>query len=715
MTAPEQRTAASGLWRLLGHVRPYKTTIAGIVLLMALYSGANSLRIAAMGLVIDGVVTSGSKEDRGRASRFFEDELLPLLPGEIALPSEEVSTLHLTEVEILGIPENPESDGTILVREARLTHALMTGGGVLRSEGSPVTLRFRPTDPFTWESASSGESQSKLQKAQLAGPLVVSIISGTPGTGTMTLLWFCAGLIAAISLVVAFSGFYRAIMGQGVRIQVIIDIRQRLFGSLSRQSLDFFESRKHGDVVSRTVGDVSTLSSSIQLLFGEFLQSPLTVLFSLGLAFFASWELTLITIPFLLLLVFPVFRQARKVRRGAKGALSHAGETTEGLSQLLSGIRVIKTFGLEEQREKQFDQTAKSLQAAQVKTEVARAKGRSMVEGLYNLLSAGVVAGGGWFLLRGEVSISFGDFAIFMAAIISCYTPIKNLARMVTTLAESSAATDRIFDIIDAPVLLKDNVDAKSFPGLKSGIEFRDVCYRYAHQEEYAISAMNFSVSRGEKVALVGPSGAGKSTLFDLLARLREQEKGSILLDGEDSRGFTQSSILRQIAFVGQDPFLFNSTVEENIRGAELGASREQIIEAARSAAIHEDILALPEGYETSLGERGDRLSGGQRQRLTIARAFLRDAPILLLDEATAALDSESEQLVQVALERLMKDRTVLVIAHRLSTVQDADRVLVLQDGQIVEQGCDADLRKAGGLYSRLRDLQELDLAKKSR
>jgi subfamily B ATP-binding cassette protein MsbA len=699
-----------GLWRLLSHVRPYRSTVLFILLLLIIYSGANSLRIATIGLVIDGIVSPGDREERGRISSFVENQVLPLLPGNIQLPSETVSTLVVQSATLSGVPSGPDQSGQVQVREARIEQATLVGGGDLSTASSEdsLLLRFRNRGETAWTPSLRGEPYLQID---LKGPQEVAVVAGSPGTGAASLLWICAAFLAVISLAVAFSGFYRVIMGQEVRIRVIIDIRKKLFGKLSRQSLDFYESRTHGDVISRTVGDVSTLSSSIQLLFGDFLQSPLTILFSLGLAFFASWKLTLLTIPFLLLLTIPVFRQARKVRKGTKGALSHVGETTEGLSQLMSGIRVVKTFGLEERRQQQFGETSEALQKAQVKTEIARAKGRSFVEGLYNLLSAAVIGFGGWFLLNDLVSISFGDFTIFLAAIVSCYTPIKNVAKIITTLAESSAATDRIFDLIDSPVSMQDEPGAKEFAGFSKRIEFKNVCYRYPGQEEQAVDDISFEIQQGEKIALVGPSGAGKSTLFDLLARLREQDSGAILFDGVDSKTLTKSSLLAHMAYVGQEPFLFNTSVEDNIRGADLGATEEQVIAAAKAAAIHDDIVALPDGYQTVLGERGDRLSGGQRQRLTIARAFLRDAPILLLDEATAALDSESEQLVQSALERLMKDRTVFVIAHRLATIQDSNRVLVLQSGRIVEQGSDQDLRAQGGLYSRLRDLQELGVA----
>ncbi|MBA4684297.1 MAG: ABC transporter ATP-binding protein [Planctomycetes bacterium] len=709
MSAPENN---HGLWRLLSHVRPYRGTVLFILFLLVVYSGANSLRIATIGLVIDGIVSPGDREERGRVSSFVEDQVLPVIPGDIQLPSETVSSLALESVTISGIPAERDEAGLVQVREGLIESAVLVGGGQLSttSSGESVLLRFRAEGKLDWIADARGDA---YRRVEVPGPVDLEIVAGSPGSGGSNLLWICAAFLAVISLAVAFSGFYRVIMGQEVRIRVIIDIRKKLFGKLSTQSLDFYESRTHGDVISRTVGDVNTLSSSIQLLFGDFLQSPLTILFSLALAFFASWKLTLLTIPFLILLTIPVFRQARKVRKGTKGALSHVGETTEGLSQLMSGIRVVKTFGLEERRQQQFGETSEALQKAQIRTEIARAKGRSFVEGLYNLLSAAVIGFGGWFLLNDLVDISFGDFTIFLAAIVSCYTPIKNVAKIITTLAESTAATDRIFDLIDSPVSMQDEPGANEFTGFSDKIEFRDVNYRYPGQEEQAVEGISFVIRQGEKVALVGPSGAGKSTLFDLLARLREQDSGEILFDGVDSKSVTRSSLLAHMAYVGQEPFLFNTTVEDNIRGADQNAAADQVKAAAKAAAIHEDIMALPDGYQTVLGERGDRLSGGQRQRLTIARAFLRDAPILLLDEATAALDSESEQLVQSALERLMKDRTVLVIAHRLATIQDSNRVLVLESGRIVEQGSDQELRAQGGLYSRLRDLQELGVAEK--
>ena len=705
--------AAHGIWRMLGHVKPYRREILFVLFLLVLYSGANSIRIATIGLVIDGVVSPGVREDRGRASAFFEDHILPNLPGDIELPSEAVSTLQLEAVSISGIPTPVDPSGIVQVESAVIEKATLVGGAEVASTpaGEALLLRFRTGAEVDWLADPRGE---EFRRTSLTEPVELSIVAGTPGTGANELLWFCAGFIAILSMVIAISGFYRMIIGQEVRIRVLIDIRRLLFGKLSRQSLDFYESRTHGDVVSRSVGDVNTLSSSIQLLFGDFLQSPLTLLFSLALAFFASWKLTLITAPLLLLLTIPVFRQAKKVRRGARGALSHVGETTEGLSQLMSGIRIVKTFGLEEQRQDQFAQTSSSLQKAQIKTEIARAKGRSIVEGLYNLLSAAVIGIGGWLLLKDQVSLSLGDFTIFLAAIVSCYAPIKNFAKIITTLAESAAATDRIFDLIDTPLVFEDSPGASEFPGLQNRIDFKDVKFRYPGQETNAIDGVSFDILQGQTVALVGPSGSGKSTLFDLLARLREQDSGQICFDGSDTKTWSRSSLLTHIAFVGQEPFLFNTTVESNIRGAETDATHDRVVEAAKAAAIHDDIMALPEGYQTNLGERGDRLSGGQRQRLTIARAFLRNAPILLLDEATAALDSESEQLVQSALERLMKDRTVLVIAHRLATVQDADRVIVLEGGKIIEEGSDQELRSQGGLYSRLRNLQELGLADKS-
>jgi subfamily B ATP-binding cassette protein MsbA len=309
------------------------------------------------------------------------------------------------------------------------------------------------------------------------------------------------------------------------------------------------------------------------------------------------------------------------------------------------------------------------------------------------------------------VDITFGDFAVFMAAILSCYTPIKNLTRIASTVAESAAATDRIFEILDTPVKVVDRPEARAMLPFSGEIELRCISHRYDQQEQQALDAVSLIIRKGERVALVGPSGSGKSTLFDVLARFREPTGGEVYFDGVDYRDLTHSSLLEQIAIVGQEPFLFHSTVKENIRGGAPAASDADVEAAATAASIHEEIMALPEGYDTVIGERGDRLSGGQRQRITIARAILKDAPILLLDEATASLDSESEQRVHQALEELMKDRTVLVVAHRLSTVRDVDRVVVLDQGTIVEEGTDEQLRSRGGLYARLSALQQADMA----
>ncbi|NRA76155.1 MAG: ABC transporter ATP-binding protein, partial [Planctomycetes bacterium] len=317
-------------------------------------------------------------------------------------------------------------------------------------------------------------------------------------------------------------------------------------------------------------------------------------------------------------------------------------------------------------------------------------------------------------VINGWLEITFGDFAVFLVAMLSCYTPVKNLARMATTIGESVGASDRIFEVLDTPLTVVDHPGATAMEPFSEKIEFQNIWYRYAEQDPYALEGIDFSVHKGERVALVGPSGSGKSTIFDVLVRFREPIRGRVLFDGVDYLGLTHDSLLDQVAIVGQEPFLFHSSLKENIRGGRTGASDADIENAARAAAIHEEIVALPDGYDTIIGERGERLSGGQRQRVTIARAILKDAPILLLDEATASLDSESEQRVQQALDELMRDRTVLVVAHRLSTVRDADRVLVLEKGHIVEQGTDDTLRASGGLYARLSALQEVELAEGS-
>lgn len=720
----EKQKSAPGIIRLLRYALPYRRVILVIIALMVFYSAANSLRLAAVGLVIDGVVSPGKEGQRGRTVTIFENYILPLLPGDVELSQQTEDVFRIDRAMLVGKVGGSEETASLSLSNGLIANArLLDGGDLSGVSGSKIEVRegvvgeFRILEAGEYEQfgiavpPQTGPESLQYSVGEIAGPATIHVYSGDPGSGALQLLWIAAALIAVLSLIVALCSFYRLVLGQKVRIQIIIDLRNALFRYLSRQSLDYYESRRHGDVVSRSVGDVASVSSSVQLLFGEFLQSPLTILFSLSVAFIASWQMTLAMIPLLLLLALPVFRQAKRVRTRFRGALSHAGETTEGLSQLFSGIRVVKSFGLEKQHQAQFEKTSGDLQRALVRTEVARAKGRSFVEGLYNLLSALAIAVGGWVILNGWLEISLGDFTVFLAAVLSCYSPVKSLARMATTVGESVGASDRIFEVLDTPMTVVDRPDAVQMKPFSDCVDFDEIRYRYGGQDQYALNGVSFSIRKGERVALVGPSGSGKSTIFDVLARFREPTEGRVLFDGLDYRQVAHSSLLQQIAIVGQEPFLFHSSVKENIRGGRADATDHEIEVAAEAASIHDEIVALPDGYDTLIGERGDRLSGGQRQRITIARAILKDAPILLLDEATASLDSESEQRVQLALEELMKDRTVLVVAHRLSTVRNADRVLVLEAGRIVEQGTDDSLRASGGLYSRLSALQEKGLA----
>lgn len=728
MNDHDQYQKNSGIMRLLRYALPYRGLLLAIIVLMVVYSAANSLRLAAVGLVIDGVVSPSEDGQRGRTIGLFEDHVLPWLPGDIELPHQREEVFRIERAQLVGELDGDSASKDMSLADGIVVDAQLASGGTLQllagsrievkggTSGEFRTLTEAEHDRFGFDFPSSEQGASTMVHfiGEITGPATIHVYNGNPGSGAMQLLWFAAAFIAVLSVTVALCSFYRLVFGQKVRIQVIIDIRNALFRHLSMQSLEYYETRRHGDVVSRSVGDVASVSASVQLLFGEFLQSPLTILFSLAVAFVASWQMTLVMIPMMLLLALPVFRQARRVRTRFRGALSHAGETTEGLSQLFSGIRVVKSFGLESQHQAQFEKTSVDLRNALVRTEIARAKGRSLVEGLYNLLTALAIAAGGWVVINGWLQITFGDFAVFLVAMLSCYTPVKNLARMATTIGESVGASDRIFEVLDTPLTVVDHPGATAMEPFSEKIEFQNIWYRYAEQDPYALEAIDFSVHKGERVALVGPSGSGKSTIFDVLARFREPIRGQVLFDGVDYLKLTHDSLLDQVAIVGQEPFLFHSSLKENIRGGRTGASDADIENAARAASVHEEIVALPDGYDTIIGERGERLSGGQRQRVTIARAILKDAPILLLDEATASLDSESEQRVQQALDELMRDRTVLVVAHRLSTVRDADRVLVLEKGHIVEQGTDDTLRASGGLYARLSALQEVELAEGS-
>jgi subfamily B ATP-binding cassette protein MsbA len=403
--------------------------------------------------------------------------------------------------------------------------------------------------------------------------------------------------------------------------------------------------------------------------------------------------------------VLPVIRLSRKLRTLSKRGQATMGNLTALLQETIQGNRVVKAFGMQEYERRRAGAENERLFRLYMKSTRIRAFTNPMMEVLAGFGVAGVVAYGGYSVIAG--GRTQGDFLGFVTALFTLYEPFKGLARVNTVIQQALGAAERVLELLDTPSEVSDRPGARVLEMVRDGIRFEGVSFSYDH--DAVLRGVDLPIRRGEVVALVGMSGGGKSTLADLLSRFYDASGGRILIDGVDVRDYTLASLRAQIAIVTQQTFLFNDTVRNNIAYGNIGRDLDAIVAAAKAAYAHDFIEELPQGYETVVGELGVKLSGGQRQRLAIARALLKDAPILVLDEATSALDSESERLVQRALETLMKNRTSLVIAHRLSTIRRADRIVVLVRGRIVEQGTHDELLQLNAEYRKLHDLQFRD------
>jgi subfamily B ATP-binding cassette protein MsbA len=512
---------------------------------------------------------------------------------------------------------------------------------------------------------------------------------------------------AVLAVVGAIGSYGQEYCGKWVRHRAEIDAQNRVFAHLSTLSLRFFHRSRSGELVSRLTNDLALTRKAVEFIAGDMIEQPPRIVASAAILFAKSWALGLVAIALYPILVVPMVRAGRKIRKSAKKRQSQQADVTDSMLQAITGIRIVKAFNRGAEEERRFREQTDEYFKRSMKVVRHKAMMRSFVEFTY---SAGFIAFfvvGGILVVKGIVPLEADTFAMFFAALAQMYMPIKSLSNAFSEVQESFAGADRLFGLLDEKATVVDAPGARRFGGIRSDIAFKGVEFTYDHTP--VLRDVSFKARRGDVVALVGPSGAGKSTLCDLIARFHDPVSGAIEIDGEDVRRYTIASMLDHVAIVTQDAFLFNTTVEENILYGRLGASREDVEAAARAAHIHDFIMTLPEGYATNVGERGAKLSGGQKQRITIARAILKNAPILILDEATSSLDSESEAAIQDALSFLMKGRTTFVIAHRLSTVQHADQILVLEGGRIVERGRHDELLAMGGVYRRLHQLQFRD------
>ncbi|MBO8126141.1 MAG: ABC transporter ATP-binding protein [Firmicutes bacterium] len=486
--------------------------------------------------------------------------------------------------------------------------------------------------------------------------------------------------------------------------RAVLDLRERIFRHLQRLPLSFFARRKAGDLISHMTYDTTMIENSISKDFANLIQQIFAAVFTLVVIFVIHWKLSLLTLvvfPFMGW-VFAVF--SSKIRKVARKRQEKFGELTSVMEESIYGIRIIKAFNLAPVSQDRFEAENLSNFEKGMKTEQVRATMVPIIELLLVVGLSIVLWFGGSEVIKGNLTA--GELMAFIGYIAMLSNPVLSISRTIATLQQAFAAGDRIFALLDEDITVEDKPDAVELGEIEGRVRFENVSFQYPGEDKRVLERINLDVAPGEIVALVGPSGAGKTTLVNLIPRFYDPTEGAIYLDEIDIRDVKQDSLREKIGLVPQETILFGVSVRENIRYGRLDATDEEIEYAAKLANAHDFIMELSEGYDTILGEKGQGLSGGQRQRLAIARAVLRNPKILILDEATSALDTESERLVQDALDRLMANRTTFVIAHRLSTIVNADRIVVLQDGRIVETGTHQELLEAGGLYHKLYQMQ---------
>jgi len=487
-------------------------------------------------------------------------------------------------------------------------------------------------------------------------------------------------------------------VGQGV----VRDVRGAIFDHLQALGLRFFGANPTGTLVSRILNDVNLLDEMVRKSFTSLLSDSITLIVLLGVVVYRDWRLAVISLCVVPVTAWPISVFGRRMKRVSRVSQETVADLTSFLTEALIGHRVVQAFTAEDRERRRFaEHNARYFRKLMKKIQARSMTGPTVEMVVACGAAAGVFYGGSRVI---EGTMTTGTFFSFLTALIMAYQPLRKLGNLHVEIQEGMAAARRVFSLLDEPAELVDRPGARVMPRFHDRIELEGVSFRYG--DDWALADITLIARPGETIAFVGPSGAGKTTLVHLLPRFYEVDGGAIRIDGVDIRDLTLASLRGQVAVVGQDTFLFNTTVRENIAYGRPGASPEEIAAAARAANAHDFICELPKGYETAVGEAGVRLSGGQKQRISIARALLKDAPILILDEATSALDTESESLVQEALARLMAGRTTFVIAHRLSTVQQANRIYVLDHGRIVEQGNHAELLAQGGLYRYLYDIQ---------
>lgn len=546
-----------------------------------------------------------------------------------------------------------------------------------------------------------------LALATTGYPVVIKHAFDTLGQGQFEMLLWVLGAIVVITALRGLFLYLHQVTSNKVVLRLGADLQRRMFSHIMHADFARFSREPPGQLVSRVTNDIYFITNAGQQALNSLLRDVVSAICLVGYMIYTDWVLSLIILVVFPFTALPVILISRRLKRTAKRTQHELGDMTARLTEKLSGARLIKTFRLEEFAASKLNQSFEQVYALRLKAARQRARLGPMLEAFAGLAIAGVIALASWRISTGIAST--GTFMSFMTCLLLAATNLRSLGNLTTGVQEGLAAAERMYGLFDEKPVVVDRPGAKALKIADGAIRFDAVSFNYENRPDMpAIQKFSLNVSGGATVALVGRSGAGKSTIINLVPRLFDVRGGAILIDGQDVRDVTLASLRDAISIVSQEVTLFDDTIRSNIGLGRLGASDADIIAAAKSAAAHDFIMAQPAGYDTMIGDGGLRLSGGQRQRLALARAILKDAPILLLDEATSALDTESERLVQDALARFTSNRTTLVIAHRLSTVQRSDLICVMDEGHILETGTHHDLMRRDGAYARLCRAQAL-------
>lgn len=505
--------------------------------------------------------------------------------------------------------------------------------------------------------------------------------------------------IIAIALVKAVSMYGQSVLLNFIGQRIISDMQMQLFAHLMTSDIGTFHEESTGRLISRFTNDIMMMRNAVSNIITGLVRELLSMIFLIGVMIYQSWQLSVIALLIFPIAIWPAMRLGRRMRKLSRNTQNRLGEFTSQLDEAFGGVRMVKAYNREQYETERANSIIEKLFTLYYKATRVQAASSPIMEMLGGFAIAGIIYYGGMQVVNGDTTP--GGFTSFIVAMLMAYKPLKSLSNLNTSLQNGLAAAERYFAAIDTQPSIRNAPDARTLSVSNAALRFEDVSFHYT-EDSAGVKHIDINVPAGQTVALVGASGSGKSTLINLLLRFYDVQEGRITVDGNDIREVTLESLRQHMALVSQEIVLFDDTVRANIAYGREGASEEDIIEAAKNAAAHEFIMAMPQGYDTIIGADGVKLSGGQRQRLAIARAMLKNAPILLLDEATSALDTTSERQVQEALTRLMENRTTLVIAHRLSTIQQADVIYVLDKGKVAEAGTHEELLAKGGFYAAL-------------